>query len=147
MKKTIILSSLLLVACTVITSCKKSSSSNNSIVGSWELSSAHTVSVDSTTSPITVTTLDTTIAHGHSQIISFLADNTVILYDFTSTPTTMQNAGNYFVVGDSVTIFNSGSSTGNAVHFTIGGNVLTLFVNNHYSGSSYSAAEKFNRVQ
>jgi hypothetical protein len=139
----------LLVAVIAISSCKKSSSSNNnSIVGNWELASAHMVSVDSTASPVTVTTQDTTIAHGHSEVLSFFADNTLTEYDFITTPATIQDSGNYIVVGDSLTIFNSGSTTGTTVHFTIGGNVLTFFINQHNSGtSSTSITEKLNRLQ
>jgi uncharacterized protein with beta-barrel porin domain len=148
MKRLIHISFALLFASIIITSCKKSSSTNNSIVGSWELASAHIVSIDSTTAPITVTTTDTTVTHGHSQVLSFSADNTLTGYDYTSTPPSIIDGGSYFVIGDSVTIFNSGSSTGQNIHFTISGNVLTLFVQQHDPGfSSYSATEKLNRLQ
>jgi hypothetical protein len=142
MKKTIILSSLLLVACTVITSCKKSSS-NSSIVGNWELTSLHVVTVDSTT-PVSVSTVDTTIAHGHSLVISFFADNTLAEYSFLSTPASIQSTGNYVVVGDSLTLFDG--STVQTVHFSVSGNSLTLNVNQSNPGSSStSGTEKFNR--
>ena len=143
MKKIIILSSLLLVACTIITSCKKSST-NSSIVGNWELTSLHIVTVDSTVSPVSVSTLDTTVAHGHSEVISFFADNTLTEYSFLSTPASIQSSGNYVVVGDSLTLFD-GSSV-QTVHFAVSGNALTLNISQKDPGlSSTTGTEKFNR--
>ncbi|HWZ22262.1 MAG TPA: hypothetical protein VNW06_06380 [Cytophagaceae bacterium] len=144
MKQFIRISFALLFVSIIITSCKKSSS-NNSIVGSWELASAHIVTVDSTTTPITVTTQDTTVAHGHSEVISFFADNTVTQYDFSVNPPTVQSPESYIVVGDSLTLFSG--STGITVHYTIGGNLLTLFVSQSSPGSSVSITEKLNRLQ
>ncbi|HMG82829.1 MAG TPA: lipocalin family protein [Ferruginibacter sp.] len=144
MKRLIYLSSFLLLASITISSCKKSST-NSSIVGNWELTSLHSVTTDSTTTPITVTTYDTAVTHSHAEVISFFADNSVTEYSFLSSPATLIDGGNYLVLGDSLTIFNSGSTTGQTFKFTLSGNNLTIFVDQSSPGYLYLATEKFDR--
>ncbi|HMG82828.1 MAG TPA: hypothetical protein VK559_07315 [Ferruginibacter sp.] len=147
MKRLIYLSSFLLLAGITISSCKKSSS-NNSIVGSWEVTSLHEVEVDSTTTPITVTKIDTTTVHGHTIVISFFADNSLEQYDYSTSPATIESVGSYLVRGDSLTLFSGStpSSTGQTVKFSVSGNALSIFLNDSSPGSSVTATENFNRL-
>jgi hypothetical protein len=145
MKQIIGISCILLLAGMAFSSCKKSSI-NNSIVGNWELTSLDQVVVDSTTTPVSSTTFDTTLTHGHSQVISFFADNTETQYSFFSTPVTIQSNGTYIILSDSLTLFTGSSTTGQTFYFTVGGNSLTININTSNPGlSSTSITEKFNR--
>jgi hypothetical protein len=146
MKQLIYLFSFLLLTSISISSCKKSSSSNNSIVGDWELIYLNQVSVDSTTTPITVTKTDTTVTHGHSIVISFFADNTFSEYDYTSYPPSLSESGTYVALGDSLTIFDGSSTTGSNLGYKVSGNLLTISINSSSPGSSSSATEKLNRL-
>jgi hypothetical protein len=123
MKKTIIISSLLLIASTSIISCKKTSASA-SLVGTWKSTGEKATSVDSTTTPVTVTTIDTTFtAPPYLLVITFNADGTFsAINNGSSTP----ELGTYFYGQGKLFIEDNGSSTPTIIGYTLSGNTFTL---------------------
>jgi hypothetical protein len=150
MKISFHLSAIILIAGITIvsfSSCKKSSSPS-SIVGNWEINSVHQLNVDSTTTPFTTTTTDTTIAasgHGHTLVVSFNANLSFTLVDYSSATPDLQESGNYIVLGNTLTLFSGSSTSGTLIPFVISGNSLTLTVDNSSSQHKSISTEKFIR--
>ncbi|HMG83453.1 MAG TPA: lipocalin family protein [Ferruginibacter sp.] len=133
MKKTIIISALLLIASASIISCKKSSAST-SLVGTWKSTSEKATSVDSTTTPVTVVTIDTTFtAAPYPLVITFNADGTFsAINDGSSTP----ELGTYFYGQGKLSIEDNGSSTPSIIGYTLVGNTFTLIQTESDPGNS-----------
>jgi hypothetical protein len=128
-------------------SCKKSSSPS-SIIGNWEVSSVHRVTVDSTTTPFTTLITDTTIAasgHGHTLVASFNENQSYTVVDYSTTTPTLDDSGIYIVISNNLTLFSGSGTSGILDPFVISGNTLTLTVNNSYTGHESIATEKFTR--
>jgi hypothetical protein len=128
---------LLMVIAINLTACKKSST-NTSIVGTWQLTNYHQVNVDSTTNPVTVTTLDTTF----NDVITFNSDG--------SANSSGGGAGSYILIGsDSISyVFGPGPPPEKA-RYTIQGTTLTLFDAPHYLDSTliyFISMETFKRI-
>ncbi|HMG83458.1 MAG TPA: lipocalin family protein [Ferruginibacter sp.] len=144
MKRSIILAALFFVASSTIISCKKSSS-NNSIVGSWVLSSGIVVNTDSTTTPYTVTTQDTTIVNS-TDVVQFNADNTYAEYNLGTTPPSLAVSGTYVLLRGVITLFESGGGTPFSALYSVSGNTLTIIQTENNPGtSSTKITEKFIR--
>ncbi|HMG83457.1 MAG TPA: lipocalin family protein [Ferruginibacter sp.] len=124
MKKTLHLAIIALTAvvcATSFTSCKKSSSSP-SLVGTWNLTGGKEISVDSTTTPVTVTTVDTTYAAPYTTL-QFNADGSLVLTN-TGSPA---ESGTYFYGQGKIGLTFGGGTPGVAA-YTLSGNTLTLIV-------------------
>jgi hypothetical protein len=147
MKKTLHLVAIALTAvvcATSFTSCKKSSS-NNSIVGSWVLSGGIIVNTDSTTTPYTVTTQDTTITNG-TDVVQFNADNTYAEYNLGTTPASTEGSGTYVLLRGIITLFPSSQPPFTAP-YSVSGNTLTIIqTENNPGSSSTKITERFTRL-
>ncbi|HMG83454.1 MAG TPA: lipocalin family protein [Ferruginibacter sp.] len=131
MKKTIILSSLFLIASTLLISCKKSSTS--SIVGTWKVTGEKITGVDSTTTPVTVTTQDTTFTTITSPlVITFNADGTLSAISSGSAP----QSGTYFYGQGKFALTTNGSSDPEIFSYTLSGNTFTLIQTESDPGNS-----------
>jgi hypothetical protein len=138
MKKTLIISSLLLIASASIISCKKSSSTP-SLVGTWKSTGEKVTSVDSTTTPVTITTMDTTFtAAPYPLIITFTADGT---FSAISSGSSTPELGTYFYGQGKLFIEDNGSSTPSIFGYTLSGNTFTLIQTQNNPGSSSQTSD------
>jgi hypothetical protein len=109
MKKNIFIPMLLAITCiTILLSCKKSTTTNNSIVGFWEVTTAHSVETNSNTSPSVITIEDTTYTHNLSIMWNFGANDRASTADYSVNP--LVNAlfpfgGTYVLLDDSTLTF------------------------------------------
>jgi hypothetical protein len=139
MKKTLYIFMLSMVALIIIFSaCKKSSSSPtpNPVMGTWQATSAHIVTADSSTSPATLTTTDTTYTAGTSLVFIFGTDSIAYLADYTITPPTITGSDSFYVAGSNIRFVNGVDSTDFLAPFTITGTTMSLTIPESEPGES-----------
>ncbi|HMG83456.1 MAG TPA: lipocalin family protein [Ferruginibacter sp.] len=123
MKKTFHLSVLVVLAviCGIAFSSCKKSSSGPSLTGVWQETHEIDTQVDSTTTPITVTTHDTTFAAPYPLTITFTSNG-----NFTFANGGSSEPGTYFTSGNNLVLQPTGSPEAEVTSYTISGNTLTL---------------------
>jgi hypothetical protein len=139
MKKTIQISILIMTAA-FFCACKKSSTPTpNPVIGTWQATTAHIVTTDSSTIPATVTSLDTTYTTGKSIVFVFANDSTVYLADYTVTPSTITAVDKYQINSASITFIDQIDSTQYSAPYTISGNTMSLTIPLSFPGESISS--------
>jgi hypothetical protein len=122
MKKTIYFSTILaIVSVVAFSSCKKSSGSP-SVTGTWQQTGEVVTEVDSTTTPVTVTTHDTTYSAPYPVTLVFTTNG-----GFTYTQTgESPEIGNYFISNNKLVLEEGGTGEASVAGYTISGNTLTI---------------------
>jgi hypothetical protein len=112
---------LAVICSTAFTSCKKSSS-GPSLTGVWQETHEVDTQIDSTTTPITVTTHDTTYSAPYPLTITFTSSG-----NFTYAQTgSSDELGTYFTSGKNLVLQLSAIPIAEVTSYTISGNTLTL---------------------
>jgi len=143
MKRTIKFAFILELLVVTTVSCTKDKV-NTAIVGTWELSTTHLLVVDSTVTPISSYTYDTTYTHTHSYTYQFKAD-TVIYTDDTHIPAQV-DTGQYDFSYGTLTIFGTNGGYNDLIgHCIVSNNILTLTISDSNPGTYTSLTETFIR--
>ncbi|HMG83455.1 MAG TPA: hypothetical protein VK559_10510 [Ferruginibacter sp.] len=125
MKKTIYFSTILaIVSVVAFSSCKKSSSSP-SITGTWNETGGVEITVDSTTTPATVTTHDTTYTAPYPATLAFTSNGS---FTFTELGGGSPEIGKYLISNNKLVLEEGGAGLASVANYSISGKTLTISI-------------------